>query len=153
MAVVKQWFCPAHSEFENETGLCPSGCTVTSEREFRTAPAYHNGKAKRVDSMVRSQVEAFGLSNIRSAREGETSRPSNPQAQKMAEFQKAVHQKYPSLWGTVPKDGGVPAVLAQHGAPATNALAESKQLLEAAKPRYEYVKDPQNLKVDTSKAA
>jgi hypothetical protein len=105
-----------HGEFEATEPRCPHGCTVVAEREFRTAPAYHNGKTKRTDSLVRSQVESFGLSNIRSARQGEASRIQSPAERKMAEFRESVHKKYPKLWGSIPKEG-VPAALTQYGAP------------------------------------
>lgn len=151
MAIVKEFSCPGHGDFESTEARCPHGCTVVAEREFRTAPAYHNGNAKRTDALVRSQVEAMGLSNIRSSREGETARILSPEARKMAEFQAAVKNRYPSLWGAIPKDGGVPAVLAQHKAPATESL--DKQALAQHKRPTEFIQDKQGLKVDLTKAA
>lgn len=152
MAIVREYTCPGHGDFESTEARCPHGCTVVAEREFRTAPAYHNGKTQRTDRMVREQVESLGLSNIRSARTGETSRVQDPKASRMAEFQNAVRAKYPRVWGSIP-NGKVEDALAAHKAPATNALAEAKDMMAAQKRPTEYIRDPQNLKVDVSKAA
>ena len=164
MAVLKEFNCPGHGDFESFEARCPHGCTVVAEREFRTAPAYHNGSTRRTDSLVRSQVESFGLSNIRSSREGETARIQSPQERQMAEFQKAVKNRYPSLWGQVPKGGklevgrgivneggGAPAAMAAHGAPTTGGI--DKNVLAQNKRPTQIIRDPQNLKVDVSKAA
>ena len=154
MPIVKEWTCPGHGDFDSPEPRCPHGCTVVAEREFRTAPAYHNGKTSRTDKLVRSQVDAFGLSNIRNSREGETARIPSPQEQKMAEFQKAVRNKYPKMWGSIPQ-GSVGAALAAHGAPVENNLArpETKGMMEAEKRPTQYIRDPANMKVDVSKAA
>lgn len=166
MAVIKEFSCPGHGPFESTEPRCPHGCTVVSEREFRTAPAHHSGKTKRTDDLVRQQVEAFGLTNIRSSRQGETARIQTPQERQMAEFQKAVKNRYPSLWGQVPKGGvfkaglgpegetpggGAIGALAAHGAPATEAI--NKEALAQHKPTVQQIRDPQNLKVDLTKAA
>lgn len=150
MAVIKEYFCPGHGDFESAEARCPHGCTVVAEREFRTAPAYHNGNFRKTDNLVRSQVEAMGLSNIRSSREGEVARIQSPEAKRMEEFQKAVKNRYPSLWGSMPQ-GGAPAALAAHKAPATQAI--DKQALAQHKRPTEIIRDPQNLKMDVSKAA
>lgn len=151
--VVKEHVCPAHGDFENETGLCPWGCSVPAEREFRTAPAYHNGKTQRTDRLVRDQLDSMGVSNIRSARAGEASRIQDPRMAKMHEFQKAVRNKYPKMWGEIP-DGSVSAALAAHHAPAVNALAESKDMMAAEKRPVEYIQDKRgDIKLDVTKAA
>lgn len=164
MAVLKEYACPGHGDFEAFEPRCPHGCTIVAEREFRTAPAYHNGSTRRTDSLVRSQVESFGLSNIRSSREGETARIQSPQERQMAEFQKAVKSRYPKMWGEVPKGGvfkaglgpenesaGAPAALAGYKAPATQAI--DKEALAQNKRPTQMIRDPQNLKVDVTKAA
>lgn len=166
MAILKEYSCPGHGDFESFEARCPRGCTIVVEREFRTAPAYHNGSTRRTDSLVRSQVESFGLSNIRSSREGETARIQSPQERQIADFQKAVKNRYPSLWGSVPKGGvfkagqgpegataggGAMGALAAHGAPTTQAI--NKDALAAHKRQTQIIRDPQNMKVDVSKAA
>lgn len=151
MAIVKEWTCPGHGDFESAEPRCPKGCSVVAEREFRTAPAYHNGTTKRTDDLVRGQVEAFGLSNIRSARQGETARIQTPAEKRQAEFQQAIRNKYPSNWGAVPKEGGVPAVLGAYNAPAGQAI--DKEALAQHKPKVTVIRDHENLKVDVKKAA
>ena len=149
MGIQKEYLCPGHGPFESDRPVCPRGCTV-AEREFRTAPAYHNGKTSRTDDLIRSQVEAFGLSDIRSAREGETARIPTAGARRQAEFQAALSKKYPSNWAALPKgENAIPAVLAAHNAPATDATAA----LRGSKPKYEAVRDPACMKVDVTKAA
>lgn len=152
MAIVREYSCPGHGDFESTEARCPHGCTIVVAREFRTAPAYHNGKTQRTDRMVRDQLDAMGVSNIRSAREGEASRIQDPRASKMAEFQKAVRSKYPRMWGEIP-NGKIGDALAAHHAPAENALEQAKDLMKAERRPTEYIRDPQNLKVDVSKAA
>lgn len=166
MAIAKEYICPGHGPFESDRPICPSGCTV-AEREFRTPPAFHNGTTSKTDDLIRSQVEAFGLSNIRSAREGETSRIPSAGEKKQAEFQKAIRQKYPSNWGAIAPGGtmnvrtgaveksdrgpGAAATIAQHGAEPANVIEQTG--LKGAKPAYQAVQDKQGLKVDISKAA
>lgn len=148
MAVRREFFCPGHGSFESDQPRCPRGCSVSAEREFLTAPAVHGRTTALTDKLVRSQVEAFGLSDLRSAREGETSRPRNPQADKMAEFQKSVRARYPKFWGDMPKgEGAVPAVLGAHHAEPTQGI--DKAALESARPPIKYIRDPENLKVKT----
>lgn len=165
MAIIKEWFCPAHSTFENETGICPHGCTV-AEREFRTPPAYHAGKTRRTDEMLRSQVEAFGLSNIKTnVREGETVRMQSESERRIAAMQdKMKRMGRPDLaktWGAMPKGGtqnfqtgqvenadrGQGAVAAMQTMHAEPTAALETTGVKGAKPAYQYVRDPQNLQV------
>lgn len=149
MGIRREYLCPGHGPFESEEPRCPRGCTIAAEREFRTAPAVHGGLTAKTDALLRTQVEAFGLSNIRSARTGETSRPVDPRAAQMAEFTKAVRSRYPSNWGSLPSgEGAIPSVLQQHGAPATKGI--DRDALAAAKPPVQYIRDPDNLKVKTA---
>ena len=163
MAIVKEYFCPGHGAFESDRPICPSGCTV-AEREFRTAPAYHDGNNARVDNLVRSQVDAMGLGNIKTGtREGETARIVSPAMRQQAEFQAAIRKKYPSNWAGVQKGGtmridtkevigggpGAPATLAAHHAESADLTAP----LRGTRPAYEAVQDKQGLKLDISKAA
>lgn len=175
MAVLREFFCPGHGPFESFEAVCPHGCSITPEREFRTAPAYHNGTTRRTDDLVRSQVEAMGLSNIRtSLREGDTARMLNPNTQKHLE---AIKSRYPSPWGAVPKAGrlnvgegivgeiaGGGGIAAFAGAKTQAAAAVESQTgmkmnqdfsepVRGSKFRYEAVRDPDNLRVDKSKAA
>lgn len=149
MAIIKEFLCPGHGPFESDKPICPRGCTV-AEREFRTAPAYHDGTHTKVDRLVRGEMDKMGITNIRSSREGETARIESPAMRQQAEFQKQVRAKYSKPWQALPKgENAVATVLAQHKAPATDATAA----IRGSKPTYEAVQDKQGLKLDISKAA
>lgn len=174
MAVVKEYLCPGHGPFEATRPRCPHGCTVVSEREFRTAPAFHDGTTRRTDDLVRSQVEAFRLSNIKTnLREGDTAKFSDP---KVAAHQQAIAKMFPSPWGQVPKggklkvgtgeiEGSGPGAAAVYPSMKKQSAAEVEQVLgspmnsDVAEPMrgkkfsYEAVKDKEGLKMDVSKAA
>ena len=177
MAVVKEYFCPGHGPFEGTKPICPKGCTV-AEREFRTAPSIGNAGTRRTDDLIRSQVEAMGLSNIRTnLKEGDTARINTPAVNQALAHQEAIRKKFASPWGTVPKAGVFKAGLGPEGEIAgggaiaafagqkTRAAVEVEaqsgmamnadfaQPVRGLKHAYEAVKDPQGLKVDVSKAA
>lgn len=151
MGIVKEFWCLGHGSFESDTPVCPHGCSIPPEREFLTPPSVHGQATRRTDTLLRQQVESFGLSNIRSSREGETARIKSPQENRAAEFQRAVRQKYPSMWGSMPKDGGAPAALAALHAEPTQGI-DREALKQTARPTH-HIRDPQNLKVDLTKAA
>lgn len=165
MPILKEFFCPGHGPFEAYEPRCPRGCTIDSDRDFRTAPAIHDGNTRRVDDLVRSQVEAMGLTNIRTnLREGDTAKIQSPAFAQAQAHQDAIRKKFPSPWGQVPKagvfkaglgpegevaGGGAVGAIAAHGAQPADTTAP----LRGAKFRYEAVRDPDALKVDVSKAA
>lgn len=165
MGILKEFVCLGHGPFESDKPICPRGCTAT-EREFRTAPAYHDGNNNRVDRLVRSQVDAMGLGNIKTnLREGETARIESPAMRQQADFQNAIRKKYPSNWGALAPGGtmnvktgavdnagrgaGAVATVTEHHAEATDAVTK----LRGSRPTYEAVRDQQGLKMDVSKAA
>lgn len=168
MGVRKEFFCPGHGSFESDAPRCPHGCTIPPEREFRTAPAYHSGRTARTDSLIRSQVDAMGLGNIKTnMREGDTARITSPAMRKQMDFQASILAKYPSNWGALPAGGtlnvktgeiehadrgkGAVAALGTHHAEAADVVAAAG--LRGAKHAYEAVRDPQNLSLDVGKAA
>ena len=66
MAILKEYRCKAHGEFEAYAPECPYGCSARFvEREFRTAPAYHDGKTARTDRNLRGLAEQAGLTDMR----------------------------------------------------------------------------------------
>ena len=68
MAIVKEWRCRAHGDFENASGKCPSGCPKSFVvQEIRTAPAYRRpGKMRWVDNQMRGIARDAGLTDMRS---------------------------------------------------------------------------------------
>jgi hypothetical protein len=73
MPVMKEWLCAAHGEFENASGRCPHGCSKRFVvQEFRTAPAIRHGTTRNADKLVGTLAKDFGLSDVASAREGES---------------------------------------------------------------------------------
>lgn len=67
MAIVKEFYCRAHGEFESTTGRCPSGCAASIvQREIRTAPAYRrSGTLKFIDQQLSLIAAENGLSDMR----------------------------------------------------------------------------------------
>ena len=79
MAIELEWNCAAHGEFTRPAGRggktpkCPKGCSPSFVvQEIRTAPALRSGSTGRVDAHARALAGDFGLSDIPSAREGES---------------------------------------------------------------------------------
>ena len=75
MSIMKEWKCALHGAFDGTHPICPEmGCMSEHvEREFRTAPAYHNGLTARTDRGLRKSADMMGISNWKSARMGESS--------------------------------------------------------------------------------
>lgn len=71
MAVLKEWTCRAHGDFEafadrDEVPECPKGCSSRwVKREIRTAPASREVTTGRMDTLQRSVADDFGLSNLK----------------------------------------------------------------------------------------
>jgi hypothetical protein len=73
MATLREFKCQAHGEFSNRTGRCPHGCSKRFVRqEFRTAPAVHGGTAKFIDGHLNDLSRTYGMTDIASARTGES---------------------------------------------------------------------------------
>ena len=63
MAVIKEYKCLAHGDFDSVNGVCPHGCT-TVVRAFRTAPGGRSEKTKKTDATLSRLAEKFGLKII-----------------------------------------------------------------------------------------
>lgn len=72
MAIMKEWRCEAHGEFENTTGKCPGGCDKSLvAQEFRTAPRIRrSGAMKFVDDQLKGIAADHGLSDMRNDGKG-----------------------------------------------------------------------------------
>lgn len=79
MAIIKEWFCAEHGEFEASHPICPAlGCDSSDViQEHRTPPAIMSDTTKRTDAGLRKTADSYGLSNLRSAKEGESAKPNN----------------------------------------------------------------------------
>jgi hypothetical protein len=75
VAVIKEFSCIEHGEFESSHPICPNfGCNSKFvERVFLTAPGIGTAGRKRFDAGIRQSAEMMRISNFRSARGGETS--------------------------------------------------------------------------------
>jgi hypothetical protein len=75
MAVMREWSCLEHGEFEGSHAICPAfGCDSRAvKQEFRTPVGIRSGLTKRTDAGIRKSVDMYRLGNVRSARDGEAS--------------------------------------------------------------------------------
>lgn len=66
MAVMKEWRCAVHGEFENSTGKCDAcGNKMFVKQEIRTAPAYQGRSTKFIDGQLREIATDHGLTDLR----------------------------------------------------------------------------------------
>jgi hypothetical protein len=75
MAVMKEWCCIEHGEFEGTHPICPgNGCDsrfVT--QEFRTPVGITSDYRKRFDAGIRKSADMYKIDDFRSAKAGESS--------------------------------------------------------------------------------
>jgi hypothetical protein len=65
MAIIKQWKCAAHSEFENETGKCPWGCPDRFVvQEIRDAPYINGEKTAYTDRTLQGLADSVGITDM-----------------------------------------------------------------------------------------
>lgn len=94
MAIIKEWACAAHGEFEGAEGICPWGCSSRFVRqEIRTAPAYHDGRTKRVDRELEALARDYGMTDIRSDKDS---------GSVMQQMQKTKPEELQPFWKEVP---------------------------------------------------
>jgi hypothetical protein len=73
MAVLKEYRCAAHGEFEASKPKCPHGCSTRFvSQEFRTAPAMKSQGTKRVDRELQNLATDYRMSDIRNGPNGES---------------------------------------------------------------------------------
>jgi hypothetical protein len=74
MAIIREWKCARHGDFEGSHPLCPEmGCdSARVERAFRTPVAIGQGKYARFDAGLRKSADMMGIDNWKTARPGET---------------------------------------------------------------------------------
>lgn len=65
MAVLKEFRCAAHGEFESTEPVCPHGCPKRFVvQEFRSAPAVHDGTTAYTDQTLRGLADSVGLTDM-----------------------------------------------------------------------------------------
>jgi hypothetical protein len=65
MAIIKEWRCAAHGEFEGPEGICPRGCPKRFVvQEIRTPPAYHDGRTANIDRTLDGLADSVGLTDL-----------------------------------------------------------------------------------------
>lgn len=72
MAVLKDYCCPKHGEFESREAQCPmKNCDADVYVLFKKAPGLKSDKTKSTDKNLKSLALDFGMTDIKSTREGE----------------------------------------------------------------------------------
>ena len=73
MSVLHDWECPTHGVFEaRKPTKCPfKGCNQEIERVFLKAPGFKSDRTKNADRNLKQLGMEFGMTNMRSTREGE----------------------------------------------------------------------------------
>jgi len=65
MAVLREYRCAAHGEFESFDGECPYGCSARFvSQEFRTPPGFKSGDTKNSDKTLDSLAADYNLTNM-----------------------------------------------------------------------------------------
>lgn len=72
MAALKDYKCEKHGYFESRKAECPmKGCDATVHVVFLQAPGVKSDRTKNTDKTLRGLAKDFGMTNIKSTREGE----------------------------------------------------------------------------------
>lgn len=92
MAVLKEFKCLAHGFFDGWEPKCPNGCTGDEliMRVFLTPVGMKSDATKHNDSTIQSLASEYGMSDIKSTREGEA---------QPARFQQRKEDPYAIKWG------------------------------------------------------
>lgn len=72
MAALHDYKCEKHGYFESRKAECPmKGCTDTVHKVFLQAPGIKTERTKKADSTLKGLANDFGMTNLKSTREGE----------------------------------------------------------------------------------
>ena len=72
MAVLKDYCCPKHGEFESREAKCPmKGCETDVYVLFKKAPGLKSDATKNTDKTVNQLAIDFNMTDIKSTREGD----------------------------------------------------------------------------------
>jgi hypothetical protein len=102
--ILRDYKCQEHGFFEGFEPVCPEGCTDELVLQvFLKSPGFVSDKSKAADSHLRSLANEFGMSNIKSTREGENQSGYLSRNNKFTEKEYAEAEKY-----ATPKKRGRP---------------------------------------------
>lgn len=71
MAVLHDYKCKEHGYFEAWEAVCPQGCTEDVMLVFLQAPSLMSESTKKNDQTIKNLASDFGMTNLRSTKEGE----------------------------------------------------------------------------------
>jgi hypothetical protein len=95
MAVMKDFKCDNHGYFESRLPKCPmKGCTHEVFQVHLQAPGLVSAKTKFTDKSTKQLAKEFGMSNIKSTREGENQSGYLTRNNKFTEKEYAEAEKY-----------------------------------------------------------
>ena len=63
MAILKEFRCPTHGDFESKFAVCPNGC-LEVERVFLTAPSTVSQRSRNIDTTLKGIAKDHKLSDI-----------------------------------------------------------------------------------------
>lgn len=142
--MIKEYRCEKHGPFEASHPICNApGCDSSHvKREIRTAPKVKSENTTRTDAGLAQTARSYGLTNMRTAREGETTkvtRPSNEviwgldNAQKKLGFQTpdSMLHKPKTYTKTDQVTGKVERFVDHGGLPATAELVGNMDLFKS----------------------
>jgi hypothetical protein len=143
MSVTKEFWCPAHSDFDAKEPVCPHGCTVGIERHFRTAPGIGLGVAGRTDKLLEGIAKQHGLSDMNN-RNGRPARVLSNNQQAQVALQEQMQRRFGRTsagWGALPdaEQGGAPAAIQSMGASGSVDIHET--LADVPKPAVHKIVD------------
>ena len=99
MAVLHDYKCPDHGFFEAMKPVCPQGCKKGVKMVFLKAPSIRSPRTTKADKTLKQLADDFEMTNMRSAKEGESQAGMFKHKKK-----KQVEQRQPrpgdaAIWG------------------------------------------------------
>jgi len=105
MAVLHDYHCATHGYFESRTPKCPmKGCNEEVLQVFLQAPGLISQKTKFTDKSTKQLAIEFGMSDIKTTREGEHQEGFLTKKNKFTEKQYAEAEKYATRKKGIDKD-------------------------------------------------
>lgn len=133
MSVVHDYVCIAHGQFESRTGKCPHGCGKAMVKKiFLSPPAYHGGRTSSIDRTLQGLADDHGLSDLRSAREGEPVFRHDPNMDAAADAMRQQMLSGKTFEQSIAKDG-IHSTLTAGNFQGDNALSSVKEQLTQPK--------------------
>jgi len=101
--ILRDYKCQEHGFFEGFEPICPEGCTDYVLQVFLQAPGFKSEKSKSADRQLKQLASEFGMSDIKSTKEGENQSGYLTRNNKFTEKEYADAEKY-----ATPKKRGRP---------------------------------------------